>query len=406
MFGIRPALWRLTAVLGLVLSINLVFGQQENCDTFSNATETADGALIAYGQSTSYNGANVTTFVTGSCDGPPQSVGFTITAPEGLVNWLGSLPNEMETMFNVSDSCKEDPLGLGCIPPNDLIALEFPTYTPFQWLGLNWNPIGHPPVGAYDRAHFDMHFYIESQETINSIVPSQTKPCTEGLSPESFYKANTPVPAACFPDGYANLNAVAPFMGNHYVFLEDPVIAALLKGAPNGSLWKDTAFIMGGYDGQIAFFEPMVRITTIGDLIDQGGEKKCQTPSVPKEYPNPGYYPTSFCLEIVGNDTLVVTLEGMTQQEGTGCGEDVYADASYVNAFPAPPGTPPLPDYCKAPLLKQAGNESMPGDDGTLPPSEAPASSISSLREGVLMNVFMRWGIPIALAMLSYALIQ
>ena len=68
MFGIRPALWRLTAVLCLVLSINPVFGQQENCDTFSNATETADGALIAYGQSKLYNGVNVTTFVTGSCD--------------------------------------------------------------------------------------------------------------------------------------------------------------------------------------------------------------------------------------------------------------------------------------------------------------------------------------------------
>ncbi|KAI8109387.1 hypothetical protein M9434_000671 [Picochlorum sp. BPE23] len=355
----------------------------ENCenDIFDTATETADGSLIAYGETATYYGANITTFMTGSCEGPIESVGFAISAPEGLLTWMGSLPNEMETTYNVTDACKDDPLGLGCIPPNDLIALNFPGENQtFKWLGLNWNPLGHPPMQAYNLAHFDMHFYLESQDTINSIVPSTTEPCTEGLSAESFYKANVPVPAACFPKGYANLNAVAPFMGNHYVFLKDPVIDALFKGAPNASLWNDPAFIMGGYDGDIVFYEPMVRITTLGDLVDQNQGKKCYSPSVPTEFTNSGYYPSAFCLNVVDNETLVVTLEDMTLQENQGCtDQSELAEMSYINALPPPPGTPPLPEYCKAPLLTKGENNPTG--------AEAPASDSWMMRSYIIFSM-------------------
>ena len=34
--------------------------------------------------------------------------------------------------------------------------------TPFQWVSVNWNPMGHPPPAppVWAVPHFDFHFYI------------------------------------------------------------------------------------------------------------------------------------------------------------------------------------------------------------------------------------------------------
>ena len=187
---------------------------------------------------------------------------------------------------------------------------------------------------------------------MNAIVPSSEKPCTEGLSPESFYKANTPVPEGCFPQGFANLNAVAPFMGNHYILLDEPVVAAAASGNPDPTLWTDPSFIIGGYDGKITFLEPMIRVTQLQDLAEADGSQ-CFTPKVPDEYSNAGFYPSTFCVNTT-DDSMSISMGGFSYQEA-GCPEGTEMDQfSYINALPPPPGTPELPDYCKAPLYQAA----------------------------------------------------
>ena len=147
--------------------------------------------------------------------GSPLAVGF-----EMKLN-LSSLPSADMVSMQPPAKCKDDPYGEGCPPPTDDIPIPFPgtnhSFTPFYWLGFNWQPIGHPPLAVFSVPHFDMHFWI-APETLKQEITPGTPPevCTEGTSPETFYNAHMPQPKECFPDGIANLNAVAPFMVNYY----------------------------------------------------------------------------------------------------------------------------------------------------------------------------------------------
>ena len=157
---------------------------------------------------------------------------------------LTDLPSADAVRNQPPPECKNKPLSPGCPPPFDEIPLDFPgtntTFNPFLRLGLNYNPLGHPPVGVFSLPHFDMHFYMVPNTTTQEVALG-TPPdvCTEGLSPEAFYNAHMPIPQACFPNGLANINAVAPYMGNHYVNMAEPVVVAFGKGAPDPSLWQD-----------------------------------------------------------------------------------------------------------------------------------------------------------------------
>lgn len=83
---------------------------------------------------------------------------------------------------------------------------------------------------------------------------------------------------------------------------------------------------------------------------------------------------------MVDNETLVVTLEDMTLQENQGCtDQSELAEMSYINALPPPPGTPPLPDYCKAPLLTKGENNPVE--------AEAPASDSWMMRSYIIFSM-------------------
>jgi hypothetical protein len=356
--------------------------QKCNVELYESATTADGGRLIVSGPSATYQNATLEAFIelppeTDSCSEGPVAAGFTVTTPSTVFEWLGSLPNEMETMYNITDApenCKENALAPGCIPPNDLIPLIFPgtntTFNPLIWVGLNWNPLGHPPLEVFNRAHFDVHLFMVPKEDVDAIVPSQEEPCTEGLSPESFFKANQPVPVGCFPKGYANLNAVAPFMGNHYINLAEPVVAAAGAGSPDPSLWVDPSFIVGGYDGKITFLEPMVRITQLQDLAREEGSK-CYPAGVPAQFPVSGFYPSTFCINTT-DTTMAVTVNAFKFQDG-GCGADLDS-MSYINSALE------LPSYCKAPLYEAKGDGTVPRAEQPEPANaEEPASSPATI---------------------------
>lgn len=368
------------------------------------------GKFLAFGEPVVYRNATAAAWVelddpSESCAGPSKvGISFELNGNSStLFDWLDNLPNEYETAFNITNArgeCKDNPLAAGCIPPNDLVAPEFPgtntTFNPFVYVGVNWNPLGHPPMEVFNKAHFDFHFFMESQEDTNSIVPSETEPCTEGLSPASFFKANTPVPEGCFPGGYANLNAVAPFMGNHYIKLDEPVVAAAAAGSPDPSLWVDPAFIVGGYDGVITFLEPMVTRKQIQDIVmdstmDEDPDAwapQCYKTSVPAQYPSSGYYPRSFCLESDGNTSFLVYMTDFEWVEG-GCGEEMDR-MSYINALPPPPGTPALPAYCKAPLYEEGMSPAAaPQDSPTAPTTQATTGGVVISALAGLLAMFL-----------------
>ncbi len=194
--------------------------------------------------------------------------------------------------------------------------------------------------------------------------------CTEGLSPEAFYNAHMPVPKECFPAGIANLNAVAPFMGNHYVNLAEPVVAAFGKGKPQPSLWVEPSFIVGGWKGQIVFLEPMVRQLTLENLV-KNANRTCYTPIIPAEMTNAGYYPTRFCIDTTTPGSIKVEMDTFKLQSAPGCNGTDYAPMSYIDALPAPPNAPPLPAVCKAPLGKPMAM--APGPSSSSSPGSSPS---------------------------------
>ena len=169
------------------------------------------GKLIVVGEPVQYQNATIGTFIelppaSEACTSGPYTVGMAVELDDNssLLEWFANLPSEYETQFNITDAqgeCKDNPLAAGCIPPNDSVPLNFPgtntTFNPFQYIGVNWNPMvrldvhldvhldldrrglarrlslalrslvrsfalqGHPPLEVYNKAHFDLHFFMQ-----------------------------------------------------------------------------------------------------------------------------------------------------------------------------------------------------------------------------------------------------
>lgn len=350
-----------------VLLASCVSGQTCNEDLYATAEILPDGSILAFGTNQTYQGSSIQAYVSlpaeeESCKQGPESVGIKITAPEGLEDWLTmKLPVDPDMLdIGITPGCEDNPLGPGCVPPNDLVSITFPgsntTFNPYTWQGMNWNPMGHPPLGVYNSPHFDFHFFQMPESEVNAILPAGPNAsviCTEGLSVESFAKANTPIPETCFPEGYANLNAVAPFMGNHYVPLAEPVVAAALSGKPDPKLWEDPSWILGGYNGEITFLEPMVKRKFLQDMVASYLEGNgteilyAKNVTVPREYPDAGYHATSFSIRVDSPETMWISLGNFQVQESSGCAPtDSKAPMSYLDWAPPPPDAPPLPEAC------------------------------------------------------------
>jgi hypothetical protein len=121
--------------------------------------------------------------------------------------------------------------------------IDFPkeiSSTPFNHLGLNWNPGGHIPPEFYGVPHFDFHFYTMNMSDRHMIkaVGEDTNVCYKPPAPEF-----TPKDYICAPV------SAEPMMGSHWVDLSSPEF--------NGQKFTKT-FIYGTYNGDLIFWEPML----------------------------------------------------------------------------------------------------------------------------------------------------
>jgi hypothetical protein len=171
-----------------------------------------------------------------------------------------------------------------------MLALpEQASVTPFNHIGLDWNPMGHVPPGIYDKPHFDFHFYMISPEERNSITATE----------QDMVKLSKNVSPEYIPEGYVPTPGGVPRMGAHWIDPTSPEFN-------NQSFTK--TFIYGFYDGKMVFVEPMVtkaffetRPNTI-DII-----------KVPTKYPMKAYYPTRYRVKYDSNaKEYTVSIEGMT----------------------------------------------------------------------------------------------
>jgi len=184
----------------------------------------------------------------------------------------------------------------------DLVAIDFPGDTQFEWLGLNWMPGGHGPPEVYGVPHFDIHFYLDPQEEIEGIPGINFPPGDDGNDPYEV-----PIAEDQFPPDYFRTNYVVPEMGEHLYDLNAPEWTKDEEGEPVPSGEEFTQnFVWGHYAGDLNFFEPM--ITT--EFFEELDDTVVESISMPERMPEAGEYPTEYRMAYhQSRDAYTVTLK-------------------------------------------------------------------------------------------------
>jgi hypothetical protein len=175
---------------------------------------------------------------------------------------------------------------LPATPAEYLVALPIGrNVAPFDHVGIDWNPQGHPPPGVYDVPHFDFHFYRIS------IAEQRAIPGGSETNPPSVAEV---------PTGYVTTGESEPAMGVHYVDPSSP------EFQPGGSFTR--TMIYGFSNGEMVFLEPMV--TTAFLRSNPNVSLGIPQPAV---YPETGLYPLTYSVRY---DTprvgYVVSLDNLT----------------------------------------------------------------------------------------------
>ncbi|MDT8322919.1 MAG: DUF5602 domain-containing protein [Bacteroidota bacterium] len=177
--------------------------------------------------------------------------------------------------------------------PQDMAAvhIDFPgdvAVSPFTMMGFDWNPAGHEPGPIYGLPHFDVHFYVVSEQDLAAVTPGPDM---------------TPVPAPFVPQDYVSGVDAVPNMGTHWI---DTTASEF-----HGSTF-DKTFIYGFYDGNLFFMEPMITLAYLETKPDVTIDIK-----QPQQFPMPGkMFPAQYRIShdaVAG--TYTVELTGMKLQQ-------------------------------------------------------------------------------------------
>lgn len=233
-------------------------------------------ADLLYGEAVQFGNGTARTLIAVDSDGKPRTLGVSLSATA-----LDGLPGE---------------------PPGDdtgwLYRLPLPAglaLPPFDHVGLYWNPHGHEPHGVYDVSHFDVHFFMSKPEEVDRITAVDR-------DLERVYRLP---PASAIPPGYIlPPNTQHRRMGVHWI----DTASAELRGEP-----FTATFIIGSYDQQINFLEPMITRAFLAGRPDL-------TRAVPQPaaYTREGWYPTTWSVRWdAQRGEYLVLLDGLRWQDAS-----------------------------------------------------------------------------------------
>jgi hypothetical protein len=268
----------------------------------SPATAERDGSTTLEGPEARVGNGTGRIFVELGPGGEPRAIGIALTESA-----LAGLATRMNTTSRCFDKNGDGTLSHGECLGDYQTDLALPAgardlQLPFHWATVNWNPEGHlPPAPAvWSAAHFDFHFFLADPELIHGIRPG---PCGEFIHCDDAKRAGLPLPPPHAPEGYIDVGAAVPSMGNHLVDSRDPELA-------DPKLGFSHTFIYGSYDGKLIFLEPMVSHAFLSRRAPE-----CRPVRAPRAYATAGYYPTTYCVRHdAGSRTYRVTLEGLVRK--------------------------------------------------------------------------------------------
>ncbi|HEX3275402.1 MAG TPA: DUF5602 domain-containing protein [Gemmatimonadales bacterium] len=245
------------------------------------------GAAVALG-----NGQARTYVLTDPRSGRPVEVGVALSADA-----LDSLPRL---------SPEHAP---GTHGPSREYLLELPAGnpTPYRFVEVDWNPLGHG--GPYTAPHFDFHFYRVPLAVRNEIV----------LEDPAFAEKAARLPAADeMPAGYVSTHVLlkttpagmtVPRMGLHWLDVKSPEL-------PPANRPFTATFIVGSWNGQVIFDEPMVTRDFI--LAQRTGPASADSIPLPqaRRYLPAGYYPVSYGVRWdAAAQEYRIALQGLTPRD-------------------------------------------------------------------------------------------
>ncbi|WP_207425088.1 DUF5602 domain-containing protein [Pedobacter sp. SYSU D00535] len=193
--------------------------------------ETSDPSGTYFGEEVAVGNGKAKAFITIDVTGKPTAVGVQLTEQA-----LENLPDGSHLHAAHAEA-----------PSYSLKLPSQKHLTPFDHITLDWNPHGHPPENVFDKPHFDIHFYMMSEQERFAIGPDDPK--IELLPEAQFMPANyVPIPGG------------VPQMGKHWV---DP--------SSMGGTFTQT-FLYGTYDRRVTFYEPMVTLAYLQSRPDSVGQ--------------------------------------------------------------------------------------------------------------------------------------
>jgi hypothetical protein len=195
-----------TAKLCAVLSIFLMIGA---CNKDDN--QNTPNLAISYGNFVSVGNGKARSFISKNLDGSVKEVGFKFTEEA-----LSGLP-EQNTAF--------------------VLPMPADNKTQIDHISFDYSVHGHGPEHIYDVSHFDVHYYMITEQEQNSIT--LTDPKIDILPP-----------ASSIPKNYIPGPNEAK-MGKHWV-----------DSTSHEFHGKDftTTFVYGSYNGKFTFLEPMISV--------------------------------------------------------------------------------------------------------------------------------------------------
>jgi hypothetical protein len=234
------------------------------CDLMENRVSFGDGY--------------VQTIVHKNPDGSLKAIG--VTVDQAAMDTLPMVPtNDGQTCWDKNGDGTTDP-EKECNGGHERV-LWFPKIKdmPFQWIMFNWQGRGHGPLGAFDKGHFDLHFFMQDFVARNFI---RTGPCGVYTDCNDYAKAIKDPPAPFYPLGFENQKGVSGRMGNHLADIAEPPFTA-------GSTFTQ-AFVYGAYDGHLTYFETVVEGNFIKSKPDE-----CRPIKAPPAMEVSALYPTQYC---------------------------------------------------------------------------------------------------------------
>ena len=259
----------------------------------SRAVRPASGLHARYGTPVALGDGQARTYVVADQrSGNPVEVGVALSARA-----LDGLPKHSPNH------------GPGTHGPYSEYLLELPAGnpTPYRFVEVDWNPQGHG--GPYTAPHFDFHFYRVPLATRNEI----------DLGATDFAAKASRLPAeAEMPAGYVSTHVLlgtspagmtVPRMGLHWLDTKSPEL-------PPSNLPFTRTFIVGSWDGQVIFDEPMVTRAFI--LAQRSGPATAEAIPLPaaRRYAPAGFYPVSYGIrwdEAAGE--YRIALQGLTRRD-------------------------------------------------------------------------------------------